>query len=83
MAVACAGLVFSGYDTPRVMFPSGVAKNKMLRILAGMDHNHGSGIYKDGIDDDNAPRAVFSSLVGRPRMLVILADVDQEDSCAQ
>ena len=37
MAVACAGLVFTGYDAPRVMFPSGVAKPRMLGILAGMD----------------------------------------------
>ena len=74
---------FTGYDAPRVMFPSGVAKPKMLRILTGMDQkDRCSGIYKAGIDGDNAPRAVFSSLVGRPRMLVILADMDQEESCS-
>ena len=29
--------VFTGCDAPRVMFPSGVARPKLLRILAGMD----------------------------------------------
>ena len=41
-----------------------------------------SGIYKAGIDGDNAPRAVFSSLVRRPRLLGILAGMDQKDSCS-
>ena len=27
---------FTGYDAPRVIFPSGVAKPRMLCILAGM-----------------------------------------------
>ena len=30
-------LVFTGYDAPRVMLPSGVGKPRMLGILAGMD----------------------------------------------
>ena len=46
------------------MFPFGVARPKMLRILAGMDQkDRCSGIYVAGIACDNAPRAVFSSLV--------------------
>ena len=57
---------FTGHDPPRVMFPSGVARPKMLRILAGMDQkDRCSGIYMAGIACDNAPRAVFSSLVRR------------------
>ena len=48
---------------PRVMFPSGVARPKMLRILAGMDEkDRCSGIYKCGIAGDSAPRSVFPSL---------------------
>ena len=58
---------FTGYDAPRVMFPFGVARPKMLRILASMDQkDRCSGIYIAGIACDNAPRAVFSSLVRRP-----------------
>ena len=50
---------FTGYDAPRVMFPSGVARPKMLRILAGMDQkDRCSGIYMVGFAGDNAPRAV-------------------------
>ena len=65
------------------MFPSGVAKPRMLGILAGMDQKDlCNGMYKAGIYGDYAPRALFSSLVGRPRMLVILADMDQENSCS-
>ena len=58
---------FTGYDAPRVMFPFGVARPMMLRILAGMDQkDRCSGIYMAGIACGNAPRAVFSSLVRRP-----------------
>ena len=68
---------------PRAVFLSIVAWPLMLRILAGIDQKECcSGIYKTGLDGDNAPRAVFFSLVGRPRMLVILADTDQKDSYA-
>ena len=63
------------------MFPSGVAKPRMLCTLAGMDQKDCcSGMYKAGIDGDIALHAVFSSLVGKLRMLVILAGMDQEDS---
>ena len=51
-------------------------------IMAGMDlKDRCSGMFKAGIDGDDAPRAVFPSLVGRPRMLGILAGMDQKDSC--
>ena len=63
------------------MFPSGVAKPRMLCILAGMDQkDRCSGMHKAGIDGDIPLHAVFSSLVGKPRMLVILAGMEQEDS---
>ena len=65
------------------MFLSIVAWPLMLCILAGIDEKDCcTGIYKAGLDGDNAPRDVFSSLVGRPRILVILADMDQKDSYA-
>ena len=51
--------------------------------MAGVDQkDRCSGMYKAGIDGDNAPRAVFSSLVGWPGMLGILAGMDQEDCCS-
>ena len=42
------------------MFPSGVAKPRMLCILAGMDQKHCcSGMYKAGMDGYIALHAVF------------------------
>ena len=50
---------FTGDYAPRVMFPSGVARPKMLRILAGMDQKDCcSGICKAGFPGV-APRAVL------------------------
>ena len=73
---------FTGYYAPCVMFPSGVARPTMLRVLAGMDQkDRYSGIYMTGIACYNAPRAVFSSLVHKPLMLGTLACMDQKDSC--
>ena len=51
--------------SPRAVFLSIVAWPLMLRILAGIDKKDCcTGIYKAGLNGDNAPRAVFSSLVG-------------------
>ena len=80
----------AGYDAPHVMFPSGVARPRMLCIMADMDQkdsthralvvNHGSGLCMVGFTDDSAPRAVFLPLV-RPKMLRIMAGTHQKDSC--
>ena len=76
-----AGL--AGYDAPHVMFPSGVDRPGMLRIMVGMDQkDRCSGMYKAGIDGDNAPRAVLSSLIGWLMMLGIMASMVQLDSYA-
>ena len=61
---------FTGYDAPRVMFPSGVARPKMLRILAGMDQkDRCSGIFKAGFPVYNTPRAV---LCGMARLVLLV-----------
>ena len=79
MAVACAGLGLLAMIAPLVMFPSGVAKPRMLGILVGMDQKcRYSGMYKAGIYGDYDPRAVFPSGVAKPRMLGILAGMDQK-----
>ena len=64
-----AGL--AGYDAPRVMFSSGVARPRMLCIMAVMDQkdsalvvNHGSGMCLVGFPGDSAPRAVFLAMLG-------------------
>ena len=72
---------FTGYAAPRVMSLLASPSPK-CSILAGMDQKDScSGMYKAGIDGDNAPRAVFSSLFGRPMMLDIMSVLDQKDSC--
>ena len=61
---------FTGYDAPRVMFPSGVARPTMLRILAGMDQkDRCSGIFKAGFPGYNTPRAV---LCGMARLVLLV-----------
>ena len=61
---------FTGYDAPRVMFPSGVARPKMLHILAGMDQkDRCSGIFKAGFPGYNTPRAV---LCGMARLVLLV-----------
>ena len=77
---------FTGDDVPRVMFPSGVARPKMLRILAGIDQkDRCSGIFKAGFAGYNTPRAVLSFLsflVRRLMKLCIMAGMVQKDSCS-
>ena len=74
---------FTGDDAPRVMFPSGVARPKMLRILAGIDQkDRCSGIFKAGFAGYNTPRAVLSFLVRQPMKLCIMAGMVQKDSCS-
>ena len=64
------------------MLPSGVAKPRMLGILAGMDQKDSCrGMCKAGIAGYNTPRAVLSFLVRRPMMFDIMAVLDQKDSC--
>ena len=54
------------------MFPSGVAKPRMLVILAGMnEEDRRSGMNNAGIAGDPAPRAVFLPFV-KPMMLRIM-----------
>ena len=61
---------FTGYDAPRVMFPTGVARPKMLRILAGMDQkDRCSGIFKAGFPGYNTPLAV---LCGMARLVLLV-----------
>ena len=47
---------FTGYDTPRVMFPSVDARPKMLCIMAGMHQEDSYAVFAG----DDAPRAVPS-----------------------
>ena len=61
----------AGYDAPRVVFSSGVARPRMLCIMAVMDQkdsalvvNHGSGMCSVGFPGDSAPRAVFLAMLG-------------------
>ena len=62
------------------MFPFGVARPKMLRILAGIDQkDRCSGIFKAGFAGYNTPRAVLPFLVRRPMKLCIMAGMDQKD----
>ena len=79
-----AGL--AGYDAPRVMFPSGVAKPRMLCIMAVMDQkysafvvNRGSGMCLVGFLGVPAPRAVFFPPVVRPRCSASPVGMDQMD----
>ena len=61
---------FTGYDAPCVMFSSGVARPKMLHIMAGMVQKGQLQRYgKAGIAGDSVPRAVFPSLSSGPRCL--------------
>ena len=85
---------FTGYVAPRVMFPSGVVRPKMLRILAGMAFSRlvllvtiprspahearHHGRYFP--EGQSAPRAFFSFLVRRPMMLDIISVLDQKYS---
>ena len=83
MAVASAGLVLLVLMLLGVMFPSGVAKPRLLGILAGTDQKDiCSGMYMAGIAGVFAPRAVLSFLVGRPMKLGIMAGILQKDSYA-
>ena len=63
-------LCFAGYATPRVAFPSGVVRPRMLCIMASMDQKvsvfYGSGILLAGIAG-NALRVVFPTVVVRSR----------------
>ena len=80
----------AGYDGPHVMFPSGVARPRMLCMIADMDQkdsthralvvNHGSGLCMGGFTDDSAPRAVFSSL-RQAQDARIMAGTHQKNSC--
>ena len=70
--VICAMLGLLVCDAPRVVFPSGVARPRMLCIMADMDQkdstlralvvNQGSGKCKVGFAGDSPPRAVFLTL---------------------
>ena len=72
---------FTGDDAPRFTFPSGVAKPRMLVILAGMNQEDScSGMNNAGIAGDPAPRAVFLPFV-KPMMLRIMTGMHQKDSC--
>ena len=73
---------FTGDDAPRFMCPSGIAKPRMLGILAGMDQKDScSGMNNAGIAGDPAPRAVFLLPFVRPMMLRIMTGMHQKDSC--
>ena len=66
----CLRRGFTGDYAPRVMFPSGVARPKMLRILAGMDQKDCcSGICKAGFPGYITPRAV---LWGMARLVLLV-----------
>ena len=78
-------LASTGYDAFCFMFPSDVARPKLLDTMASMDQKDSCScccLYKAGTHRVNTPRAVFSSLVRRPMMLVIMAAMDQYDCCS-
>ena len=63
-------LGLAGYDTPRVMFPSGVARPWMLcrygpegLTVRALSSIPGSGMCKAGFTGYSAPRAVFLVLL--------------------
>ena len=74
---------FTGYHAPCVMFPSGVAKPKMLCILAGMDQIMvQSGVSAVAVHSGR--RHLFSCAVNVPVVQVVLAiTVVVNDRCAR
>ena len=85
--VRCAG--FAGYDAPRVMFPSVVARPRMLRIMASMDQkdstlralivDSSSGTCRAGFAWYCASRC-FPFCTWQSQMLRIVAGMNQKDS---
>ena len=71
---------FTGYGTPRVMFPSGVVRPKMLRIMAGLVQKDSCSGMARLVLLVILHLALFLLFV-RPMMLGIMAGMLWKDSC--
>ena len=71
---------FTGYDTPHVMFPSGVVRPKMLRIMAGLVQKDCCSGMARLVLLVILHLALFLLFV-RPIMLGIMASMLWKDSC--
>lgn len=41
--------------------------------------DNGSGLFKAGVEDDDAPRVVFPTIVGKPSKPNLMVGMDQKD----